>query len=135
MANIIIIDFSALKEAEMASKVKNLVIEHVVQHPETLITVLNSNPQSQLAETESRLRDLAFPFDAVSCNPLSPTNFTQTYLDITAFAYKTMFAVAFVEKGEHTAILVIDMDDESLEMWKNAGVKFVYNPTINSPGP
>ena len=112
------IDFDTL--FSQPTSIKNLITEYVVRHPETLISVLNANPDAQPIETATMLKALRFPFDIVVCNPLQDPN--------TNMAFKTMFAVAAQENPEGEIALIIDRDEQSLQMWRDSGVRFTFNP-------
>jgi hypothetical protein len=120
MAKLIIVDFEALRSPESLASVKNLVIEHLVRHPDTLLTVLNPIARSNPIETETHLTIMRFPHDALTCNPLGP--------EVPTIVFKTMFAARLQEHKEHDAILVVDSDRESAAMWRESGIRNVYSP-------
>lgn len=120
MAKLIIVDFESLESPETLASVKHIVVEHVVKHPETLVTVLNTNQGSNPIETETRLNLMRFPFDALTCNPLD--------ISVPKIVFKTMFAARLQEHKEHDAILIVDSDAEAVAMWKSSGVRLVYSP-------
>jgi hypothetical protein len=121
MSAVILIDFDTLQS--QPDNIKALVTEHVVKHPDTLISVLNARGDAQPIESATLLKTLRFPFDIVVCNPLSGHN--------SDAAFKTMFAVAAQDNPEGEILLVIDRDEESLQMWRDSGVRFTFNPETN----
>lgn len=124
----IIVDYSTLESPEIREQVKQFVTELLVQHPETLITVVNAVYGAEPVFTDTQLDFWGFPRDAVANNPLT--------LKTPQLTFKTMFAASIDDRSaEHTVILVIDADSASLDMWRSSGVEFVYNPTEPQPNP
>jgi len=120
----ILIDYTTISQPEKRKLVKEFVTEHVINHPDTLITVVNAKGNAQLRKTRKKLRGWAFPFDGVACNPLAEIN------NFSIITFKTMFAANLLDRDEHKVVLVIDDDVVALEMWKSVGVKFTLAPEL-----
>lgn len=118
MINHLIIDFASIERPEPAQKAKDLLIEHVVRHPDTVITIMGANNDLTLTYIKEVLKQHQFPHDAVIISPLK----------IQPISFKTMFAVRLQEEPDVRVVLVIDQDSESREMWKNGGAKYTFSP-------
>lgn len=118
MINHLIIDFASIEQEKPAQKAKTLLIEHVVKHPDTVITIMGADNALTLNYIKETLKKYRFPFDAVIISPLK----------IQPISFKTMFAVRLQEEPDARVVLVIDADSESREMWKNGGAKYTFSP-------
>ena len=122
MTRVIIVDLMTIADPATRESTKNVVIEHVTKHPSTLIGVLNGVPGTA-ALSKDVLKENQFPYDTIVDNPLAA--------EIPPIVFKTMFATKTqAERDEdYETVLVIDKDQEALNMWKSAGVRFVFNPS------
>ena len=118
MINHLIIDFASIEQEKPAQKAKALLIEHMVKHPDTVITIMGADNSLTLNYIKETLRKHQFPFDTVIISPLK----------IQPISFKTMFAVRLQEEADARVVLVIDQDIESREMWKNGGAKYTFSP-------
>lgn len=124
MIDVLIVDFQSLGLPDQLQRAKNLLIELLVRHPDTLITVMNARTNQSLATTKQFLKDSQFPHDAIIVSPL-----TQNEPDI---FFKTMFAARIQTNPDQRVVLVIDQDTTAREMWETSGVKFTASPATES---
>jgi len=120
----VLVDYKTLENPQKREVVKAFLIEHLISHPDTLITVLNAEWDAQPVMTKTSLKGWAFPFDGLAVNPLT--------LEVPPITFKTMFAASVSEKAEHKVVLVIDDEMEALTMWKNFGVVFTLSPEVKA---
>ena len=124
MKDLIIVDFESLGDPKALAKAKELVIEYMVSHPATIITVLSGNSAISVKDTRKTLLEYQFPCDVVTCNPL-PEGTSQT-------EFKKMFAERFkvnAASDEVRLVLVLDSDVEARNIWASAGARFTFDPS------
>lgn len=106
--------------SSITPQVREYIIEYMVRHPETQLCVSDPSNQVTKQEVASKLRDMQVPFDLILTNVVTKP--------IPSIAFKTMMLVHLQSSGDYDVVLVVDTDQEALDMCKDAGVPFVYNP-------
>lgn len=121
MTRVIVVDLITIADLETRDATKRIVVEYVTKHPNTMIAVLNGIPNTAQLSKDV-LRENTFPWDTIIDNPLN--------VGVPPIVFKTMFATKTQAQApeDYETILVIDKDQEALDMWESAGVRFTFNP-------
>jgi hypothetical protein len=106
--------------SSITPQVREYIIEYLVRHPETQLCVSDPNNQTSKQEIVQKLQDMRVPFDLILTNVVAAT--------IPTITFKTMMLVHLQSQPEYNVVLAVDTDQEALDMCKDAGVPFVYNP-------
>jgi O-succinylbenzoate synthase len=122
MNRVIVVDYESLGSPSALRHTKNVVIEYVYGHPETLIIVSNAISGSKVKKTSKMLMRMEFPCDGIICNPLAA--------DVPEVTFKVMVASKFQQDEAQETILVVDQDPDVLQMWQDSGVPHIYRPEL-----
>lgn len=118
----IVVDYESLGSPIALRHTKNLIIEHLVKHPESIVVVSNAIQGSDIATTSVCLHAMQFACDGIICNPLAE--------DIPEVTFKVMLAAKFQADEAQNIILAVDQDPDVLGMWKDSGVPHIYRPLL-----
>lgn len=106
--------------SSITPQVREYIIEYMVRHPETRLCVSDPNNKVSKQQIASKLQDMQVPYDLILTNVVTK--------HIPTIAFKTMMLVHLQSQADYNVVLVVDTDQEALDMCKDAGVPFVYNP-------
>jgi hypothetical protein len=113
--HLILVDFSSITPG-----VREVLIEYLIRHPNTQLAVTEPQTNASRHVIANKLLDMRVPYDMII------TNMSKTPMP--PITFKTMMLVGVLNEPEYDTVLMVDTDQEALDMARDAGIPFVYNP-------
>jgi hypothetical protein len=113
--HLILVDFSSITPG-----VREFLIEYLIRHPNTQLAVTEPQTNASRHVIANKLLDMRVPYDMII------TNMSKTPMP--PITFKTMMLVGVLNEPEYDTVLMVDTDQEALDMARDAGIPFVYNP-------